>query len=465
MNPTPSYLLKKLRQSPVFQNLPEDQLRWLVSSAEFLELKEGEFLFRQGDPVDRMVILLKGRLSYQQEQNGSTRTIDYVEAGELSGALPYSRAKAAITQAKALEDIEALCLHQKHFREMIRDRHELTETLVHSMTSRVREFTRIQQQLDKMAALGKLSAGLAHELNNPAAAVARSSAKLKEYYSSLPALLEKVLKSQISPAILDYLQSLISRKTSAGTTSSIGLLERTSQEDEQASWLKKHGITKPYPLAETFAQFEISISELEELNNKLSTEQLIPILNWLHQLLVLQKLAEEIQSASGRMSELVGAVKTYSQMDQSSDKKEADIRQGIGDTLKILNFKLKSKNIHLHTHFQENLPKVCAYAAELNQLWTNLIDNAIDAMEKGGELVISAAREDKNLKVSIADNGKGISKEEKKQIFDPFFTTKPLGKGSGLGLDIARRIIEHHEGELKLESKPGKTVFTVYIPL
>ena len=465
MKPDLHKLVSRIRESEIFNDIPEEQLLWLVEKSEYIRLNTGDFLFKTGDRFDKMFVFLSGRILYRQKQDGNFRTLDEVHAGEVTGALPYSRAKNAIADALVQEELEALCLNSRFFREMILNHYELAEALVHIMTSRVREFTRNQQQSEKMAALGKLSAGLAHELNNPASAVVRSSASLKKLLNSIPAAFEQLLATRPEPEVFQKLQELTSSETS-DNKSSLSLLEKSTLVDEQADWLESHGLSDPYEVAESFSGSGIDLQKLQKLEaeQKLNGEQLRAILNWLSKILDMGKLADEIQHSSKRISELVNAVKSYSHMDRSPERENTDLRKGIEDTLTMLNFKIRKKKIKVKKDFPDEVPEVCVYAGELNQLWTNLIDNSIDALEEGGELSISISYTDEDIRVSIQDNGAGIPQDIREKIFDPFFTTKELGKGSGMGLEIAKNIVEDHEGSISLDSEPGKTVFTISLP-
>lgn len=457
--------LSQLQNIQVFKDVPKEQLSWLLGKGKCMHLKAGEFIFHKGDPLNKMIVLLKGTLLYQQKQNDGSRTLDEIIEGEVTGALPYSRAKFANAELKIQDDGEALFLSSEWFREMITGHYELTEALVHTMTTRVREFTRSREQSEKMAALGKLSAGLAHELNNPASAVVRSSAELKKQLNKMPQALKILLQEELSPDIFQDLHDLSASKASENNKEPLSLLDKTAAEDKLAEWLKGHELEKPFEIAEILAEFRLKITELEQLGEKLDGRQLKPVLQWFCLLLSMEKLTEEIQHSSGRISQLVNAVKTYSHMDKSPEKEHTNILKGIQDTLTILNFKIRKKSIEVNTDFPEELPKVCVYAGELNQVWTNLLDNAIDAAEKGGKINISVKSQDEAIVVKIQDNGPGIPEEIRKNIFDPFFTTKSLGEGSGLGLDIVKRIVEDHEGSIQLESEAGKTTFIISLPI
>ena len=465
MNLSPSNLLDRLRQFPVFKSVPAEQLNWLIAQSDYLEMEAGSHIFRKGDSIDKMVVVLQGKLSFLLHEEDEKGIINEVGEGEITGALPYSRAKEARASVECREKTALLCLPKSRFPQMIREKYELTEVLVHTMTSRVRQFTHSQEQTEKMEALGKLAAGLTHELNNPAAAVVRSAASLKKELQALPGLLQK-LDGKASAALFSHIETLLDTAAKEKPeTTSLSLLEKSEKEDELARWLKKHDFDQPYELAETFATRHISSSQLEELGNKGSKEQLRSSLQCISLFLRMQQLAKDIQLSSSRMSELVQAVKAYTHMDKSPERENTDIHKGIQNTLTILNFKIRKKNIRLETHFQEDLPKVCVFSGELNQLWTNLIDNAIDAMEQDGTLSICTSQEKEWLKIDIEDNGQGISKEIQQQIFDPFFSTKAAGEGTGMGLDIAKKIVEHHDGKIELESKKGHTRFSIYLPL
>lgn len=463
--PALSVILDLLSQSPVLSSVPKVQLQWLAEQADYLLLKKGEPLFRIGDPIDKMAVLLRGHVVDKLQQNGNPKEVNALKSGDLSGALPYSRATTAIAETEAKEDSELLMLSTEHFPEMIRQHYELTTVLVHTMTSRVRRYTESQQQSEKMAALGKLSAGLAHELNNPAAAVVRSAAALQENLHYLSASLTEILRSQRNIKAMETIQQLLEEQQSAGNSKTLSLLEKSNNEDKLADWLSEKNVEKPHNLAETLAGLQLPKEELEAAFSQLEPAQLPPVLNWICRMLNIKSLAKEIHESSHRISELVQAVKSYSHMDRSPEKEEADLRQGIRNTLTMLNFKIRKKQVKVSLNSPEEMPTACVYAGELNQLWTNLIDNAIDAVEQGGKIDISFSVQDKEIKVSIKDNGKGIPEDEKQKIFDPFYTTKVSGEGSGLGLDIVKRIIEHHEGRVELHSEPGNTQFNIYIPL
>ena len=333
------------------------------------------------------------------------------------------------------------------------------------MTNRTRDFTRLQQRNEKMMALGKLSAGLAHELNNPAAAIVRSSLELKSHLTTTPENFKQVILMRLVPEQVDAVNEIIFPRMNRSEPQKLTMMERNALEDEIAGWLEDQGLDDGYEIAENFAEFGITIDDVEQIGDILEGKHVPPVFNWLNNLLTTERLVNDIQEASSRISELVTSVKTYTHMDRSPDRVSSDIHEGINSTLTMLNHKLKEKNIQVSKDFQDELPTIPLFVSEMNQVWTNLIDNAIDAMEKEGTLTITTHAEGDHLRVDIEDNGSGIPPDIKESIFDPFFTTKSVGEGTGLGLDIVKKIVEQHEGTIHLTSEPGHTQFTTCFPL
>jgi signal transduction histidine kinase len=460
-------ILEELKKVPLLQTVPEKHMQWLAKKGTTINVPEGEQLFKKGSPIDELRIVLQGRMSIYFEQAGQLRLFAAFEKGEVTGLLPYSRLKTAMASAIANEDSIIFNLHKDHFPEMIRDHHDLTAVLVHSMTDRVRDTTRQQQQDDKMMSLGKLSAGLAHELNNPSAAVVRSARELKSHLSNIPENFKRVIKIKATDGVVDIVNDFVFRKIKGSNSTNASLMERTEREDELAQWLEENEIKSAYDLAENFTSYSVEVKELEELKANLRLEDVPAVINWLHQVFTTERLVEEIEEASRRINVLVTSIKSYTHMDQAPEKQRADIHHGIRNTITMLNHKFKKGNVKLLEQFQEDLPKPNIYVSELNQVWTNLIDNALDAMEgrDNNQLEIKTSKDGSFIKISLTDNGPGIPEEIQNKIFDPFFTTKPIGKGTGLGLDVVRQIIAQHNGSIDAESVPGKTEFKVCLPI
>ncbi|MBY0433008.1 MAG: GHKL domain-containing protein [Cyclobacteriaceae bacterium] len=460
-------LQEQLAQIPEFSKLPPTQLQWLAEKGKVETFPDGQKLFSKGDPIREMRILLQGEINFFVEQAGNLRNVGTVEKGEITGKLPFSRMKGATGEGIVSGGAVVYALHEDLFPEMIRNHHELVEVLVHVMTDRVRDTTRQQQLNDKMMALGKLSAGLAHELNNPSAAVVRSAHELKRHLSNIPENFKRVIKIRASDEVVDKVNDLVFSKIASLGKAPLSLMQKTALEDELTTWLEENAIDNAYEMVETFAEFGMQPDDLEEAKSWLRPEDKAPVIGWLYQVFTTEKLVGEIEEAAKRINTLVTSVKGYTHMDQAPEKIPTDIHIGIRNTLTMLNHKLKKNNIKLIESFQADLPKASIYVSEMNQVWTNIIDNAIDAMEgrANSTLEIKTEKSGPFINVSIIDNGPGIPKEIQDKIFDPFFTTKSIGKGTGLGLEVVRQIINQHNGKVYVNSEPGRTEFVVCFPV
>lgn len=454
-------ILEVLQEVHAFRQIDPTHLQWMVDQGELTELKPGDYLFRKGDPVESMHIVIRGSIQIKMLQGKQLKDMQLLEKGDITGTLPYSRMREATGFGIAMAPTFIYSLHKDYFQEMEKRSHEMVQALVAVMTNRARDFTRRQQQDDKMMALGKLSAGLAHELNNPASAIIRSAAALKKHLGSTPDNFKQMALVQLSSEQVDEINALLLDRISHPPEQSLSVLERSQQEDEIAEWMEELGIEDGYDMAETLVDFGFDISDLEEISEITQEQFLVPVISWLHNMLSTERLVSEIEQASTRISDLVQSVKTYSHMDRGQEKEMVDLPQGIDSTLTMLSHKLKEKNIQVHKDYDPQAGKIKGFVSELNQVWTNLIDNAIDAMEPQGNLTISTQPMNDKVLVSLRDDGSGIPPEMQHHIFDPFFSTKEVGKGTGLGLDIVKKILNQHQAEISVESKPGETVFKV----
>jgi len=449
------------------KNVPDDQLQWLIDNSEETTYQAGELLTKQGDPLRGPHFIIEGRLTVFLIQSGTKGELAVFGAVEVTGYLPYSRGVIASASSKAISDVHVMSFPTERIKEMIKDHFELTQALVHVMSNRVREFTAFQQQNEKMMALGKLSAGLTHELNNPASAIVRDSVSLIEHLKLEPQTFKKVIAIQMDARQVDAVNDELFRLLAIKERPHLTLKEKTKCEDEITDWLDEHDIENSYDLAETFVEFNFTVDNLETISSYIPAAYWSPVLNWICNLLVTERLVEDIQESSRRIADLVNSVKTFTHMDRGSDKQYADIHIGIHNTLTMLGYKIKKGNITLVKEVDKTLPPVKALIGELNQVWTNLIDNALDAMEPNGKgtLTIKTERERQFVQVTIIDDGPGIPDDIKSRIFDPFFTTKEIGKGTGMGLEVVQRIVHQHNGSIKVKSVPGNTEFVVCFPI
>jgi len=463
-------LRENLERIKIFSDLPEEGLAWLAERFEERWLEPGDAAVIEGSPADRMMVLLDGELNVRREKGPSDGWISIIKAGEVTGMLPFSRMTTFGVTVRAVVKSRILTLQATLFPEMLRRIPELEPRLVGLLTDRVREFTRVDQLREKMAALGKLSAGLAHELNNPAAAVQRSASELRERMVALRGLVARLVGCGLTPQSMDatlavYRQAIDRRRALAGS-GELDPVVRGDREEALGAWLEAHHVERPEMLAGTFADFGFEPADLEGLSAAAPGGLLPCLVAWMEGGLAAEGLLSEITSAARRISELVSAVKSYSHMDDGEGRTEVDLRRELESTLTILAHKVRKKGVEVTRELQPDLPPLPAFAGELNQVWTNLLDNAIDAVAAGGHVAVRAAREGDWLRVDVRDDGPGIPPEIKGRIWEPFFTTKPVGEGTGLGLEVVQRIVvRRHGGSISVASVPGDTCFTVRLPL
>lgn len=438
----------------------EADVDWLIEVSEDRSWDDGGLIAHHGQPAELMMFLIEGSIQFFVIEPGRRFLFSTWFAGDITGLLPFSRMKTYPGEAVASGTVRVAALHKDHFPELIQRMPKLVEKLVARMTDRVRESSRTDSQNERMFALGKLSAGLAHELNNPAAAIKRAVAGLDERIASLPELVARLVRHGLQPEqVADARATLAScRAEMPGTVTA---LERSDHEDELGDWLEAHDVAEPYSVAEFLAEEGVTVAALEALSDTVPDYALGDVVLWIERGLGARRLLTEVERASTRISDLVASIKEYSHMDQSAEKQAVDVHAGLDSTLTMLGHAIKEKKVRVELDYDKHLPKVWAHPGELNQVWTNLLDNAIDAVGEGGLIEIATRKEGEIVCVSITDDGPGIPDDLRAKIFDPFFSTKEPGKGTGLGLDIVNRIIRQHEALISVESEPGRTTFEV----
>lgn len=460
--------IEELRKVIALRDLPDEFLKWLLEHSEVIEYEDGELLTKTGEPVDWMYFIIEGRLDFYMDVNGKLVYFHHfandTESGGVTGLLPYSRMKVSPGNSFSIGKLRSIRLHKKYFQELEKVNPEFIRQLIGYMTERAKSFATTQLQLEKVNALGNLSAGIAHELNNPASAISRISYELTNRLFLNIELTEKMLIQKVNPEHIQYLRNKIESKERM-QKNKLSAVQRMQKEDELMHWLDEKGIPTDQQVVETFIEAGFSGEDLETLAGKVPKVELAQVLLWIENLLSSQRIIKDLAEASTRISNLVGAIKSHVHMDRTNAKQPTDIHKDIENTLTLLGYKLREKNISVKKSFCEGTADVPAYVGELNQVWTNIIDNAIYALGHAGELTIETNCDNKNMYVKIIDNGKGIPAEIQSRIFDPFFTTKKVGDGTGIGLDIVKRIISRHNGEIKVHSNPGRTEFLVCLPL
>jgi signal transduction histidine kinase len=456
-------LTQQLSAIPVFSDMSAEDLGWLASRMEVAHYETGDVILEEDSAADRLIIILDGEVAGRREHStGDPRTYS-ARAGQVTGMLPYSRLTHFPLTVRAMTRASLAYLNVSHFPEMLQRLPDMGPKLVGVLADRIRETTRNSQQREKMMALGKLSAGLAHELNNPASAVKNAAINLQETVAALRTASLHLDKRGLPAEQRVFLARLECDWSKDHPPAALDSLERSDREEEIGSWLEGRGLENARQLAPGLVDAGCDLATLRGLAEWFDGATLQDVVTRLTASFTINRLVEQIANGTSRIGELVRAIKTYSYMDQAGEQ-EVDVHEGLESTLIMFHHRLKY-GIKVMRQYDRSIPRICAFGGELNQVWTNLIDNAIDAMNGKGELVVRTASEFGRVLVEIRDNGSGIAPEIIDRIFEPFFTTKQVGDGTGLGLDTVYRIVQQHRGDVRVESQPGKTSFQVRLPV
>lgn len=448
-----------LREIPTFSDLSPEQMQWLIERLSDERFRAGELLFRQGEPADHMGILLEGAMRYQMADGH----FYIAEKGTITGLLPYSRLKEYRGTITALDPVRLARLHKDHFTKMLYLIPSIGSRLVAIMSDRIRNSTYQDLQHEKLVAVGKLSAGLAHELNNPAAAARQASADLRTWLREARGASLELLSNGFNPEQLRCLGELEQRTLMRlAESEDLGTVERSDREDLVANWMTLHNVSRSWEFAPAFVDAGIDLSLLDEIATYYPPALIPAVVRRLAATLNLDHCLDVIDVSTKQISMLVNSVKEYSYMDQAPVQ-EIDVHRGIENTLDVLSHSFKS-SVRVIRDYDHTIPRLQAFGSELNQAWTHLIENASEAMENEGTLTIRTRREVDVALVEIIDTGKGIPEQIQSRVFEPFFSTKQVGEGTGLGLDMVYRIVQRHRGDIKFESRPGHTCFQVRLP-
>lgn len=448
----------------MFPKLNAAQLACLAGAGEEKTIPKGQVLFKEGQPVSGFFVILRGRLRVTHMLGNEEALLAMHEPGEFTGAADLFYGGKSVGTGTAIEDCRVLQMTVEAFQEATARCEELRDVVVPAMARRTAKEQQITQQREKMAALGKLSAGLAHELNNPAAALARSAQHLERALREGRRCAHALGGVLSTDQFRDLFNLLRDETESAAQAPVADALDQADKEEALAAFLETREIPEAWTVAPALLTHGISAKNIEAITNGLDSSATASAVCYLQSVFTAQTALAEIKGAAQRISEIVNAVKSFSFMDRAP-RQEVAVKDALDDTLMLLDHKARAKNVRIVRQYDSKAKPVSAYVGELNQVWMNLLDNAIDAAPEGGVVTVRTRGEDERILVEVEDNGGGIGPEDQKRIFEPFFTTKDVGKGTGLGLDACYRIVvERHKGDIRFTSKPGQTIFSVRLP-
>ncbi len=456
-----SRIVDALRQVPALNGLADSECEWLATHCEEIFLACGTQIFREGDPATKMWILLKGEVHFRRQQGGAGLFIG--RAGQITGLLPFSRMKTFGGYGFAATDVWALQFDRENFPELLEAIPSMAQRCVSVMLDRVREMTRLEQQTEKLSALGKLAGNLAHELNNPASAAQRTASGLIEelrVYGQQKFLLGSLC---LDEKHLENVRAWSRRIAERARSRPADPVTQVEREERLHRWLREHSVAPSRPVVPDLAELNISPEDLDELSELLVGQHLEIVLSQFASSARTERMAQAMVDSTARIFELIAAIKDYSWMDQAPIQ-QVDIPQSLEATLAMLQSRLEK--VQVERRLAPDLPSISAYASELNQVWMALLENALDAMHDRGRITLNAHCSGDFVVVEIWDDGSGIPEDIQGRIFEPFFTTRAPGSGAlGLGLDTAQRIVRQHRGFIHVTSQPGATCFQVRLPV
>ena len=454
-------MIDRLAALPALASIPRRQLQWLLDHGELHRGEDGDaYRAVAADDLIGLFLLISGRFSVRVDQGGTTREVREVTPGRVTGHLPYSRMTTPRGYVVADGPVEFLFIRLEDIPEMTRECYEFTAICVHEMLDRVRVFKSDDKRQEKLAALGRLSAGLAHELNNPASAVARAASVLDAARADVVAAARELGAAGPASAGLRALEAL--EAAGRDTADPPSPMELAGLEDAIIEWLDARGLDTglAYPLAER----GLTADDLAAAEPAFEAAQLAPVLRYLAADGAARSLIADISVATERIHSLVAAVKKHTHMDRGDAMEPVRVQEHLADIVTLMRSKASLKDATLELTAEPDLPAVTASVADLNQVWMHLIDNAIDAVAPAGRVAIDARRDDDRVVVCVTDDGPGIPEELRERVFEPFFTTKDVGEGRGLGLDVVRTVVRSHRGTVDLASVPGRTELRVSLP-
>jgi signal transduction histidine kinase len=460
---------EELRELFLFEALDGDQLDWVAGHADVVDYPAGAVVSEEGAPAECFYVLLSGTMTMSRLVGGDeVETVRTASRGVYSGAVQFyfdELSQNYPATVRAVTDCRFLALPAAEFATVFRRWYPMAVHLLQGLLIGSRSSNELVGQRERLLALGKLTAGLTHELNNPAAAAARATSVLQERFAGMRHKLALLADGRIDGHVLRALTGLQEEFVAGiGTVGELSALERSDREDALGDWMEDRGIRSPWALAGVFVAAGLEEAELGRVLDAVPAEDLGAALHWLGYTIETDLLLREIRDSTSRISALVEAARQYSQLDRTPHQ-DTDLQAGLDATLVMLSAKIGS-GITVVKEYDRSLPLVPAYAAELNQVWTNLIVNALDAMAGSGTLTVRTTRDGDCALVEVGDTGPGIPEELRLRVFEPFFTTKPVGQGTGLGLDVSWRIVvNRHGGDLRVSSRPGDTRFRVLLPL